>query len=603
MLGVPVGLQGIKRHTKWILYTVNISFSTSTYHHSRKSMSTEEAKKHDLFEYTEAQLLEEKTLTHYEVLGLSPYCSNDQVKKAYRKASLKYHPDKTGRGDDDYVFLAVKHAYDTLYDDDKRQAYDSTVLPFDDTIPSSRAQMMADPMLLYKDEDFYQTFAPVFERNLRFDAKLRPDANKGRKKNNNNKKKSNGKHTPPSLGDTNTPLEEVHAFYEYWIHFESWRDFSAKAADDLQVENELENAESRFEKRWIQKEIDKRAKQLKTKENGRIQTLVERAMEADPRLRAERQAAFEAKEQAKRDRELAKERAKQEQKEAQRRAEEEAAAEQERAAAAKAEREQQKKQMRKARQFLRRQTSSNYEEAGQKAEAIWADSYDMGIDIDFLCQSLDLNDLRSFNDELSGMDAAAALQKVHERILLERESENMGKFVSTSAAVATENGTIDAKEPEKPLNPWSKEELSSLAKAVKKYPPGGANRWDQIALYVNNVCQQDIPRSKEECIAKYNEVARPSAAPSSSAASASSAPRESVETSTTSTESVTISSNAYTEEWTQDQDQCLQKALATYPASMDKNERWSSIAAAVPGKSKKECVQRFKAIREALKKS
>ena len=34
---------------------------------------------------------------------------------------------------------------------------------------------------------------------------------------------------------------------------------------------------------------------------------------------------------------------------------------------------------------------------------------------------------------------------------------------------------------------------------------------------------------------------------------------------------------------------------------MDKNERWAAIAKGVNGKSKKECVQRFKAIRAALK--
>jgi len=44
----------------------------------------------------------------------------------------------------------------------------------------------------------------------------------------------------------------------------------------------------------------------------------------------------------------------------------------------------------------------------------------------------------------------------------------------------------------------------------------------------------------------------------------------------------------------------LQDALAKYPASMDKNERWTAIANAVDSKTKKQCVQRFKAIREAL---
>lgn len=580
-------------------------------------MAEEEIKKYDLFDYTEAQLLDDKSLTHYEVLSLSPYCSNDQVKKAYRKASLKYHPDKTGRGEDDYVFLAVKHAYDVLYDDEKRQAYDSTVLPFDDAIPPPRAQMMADPMILYKDEDFYQTFGPVFQRNLRFDAKLRPDANKNKKnKNNNSNKKKNGtnnKHTPPSLGDEKTPVEEVHAFYEYWIHFDSWRDFSAQAADELQVENELENAESRFEKRWIQREIDKRAKQLKTKENGRIQTLVERAMEADPRLRAERQAALEARERAKREREAAKERASREAAEAEKRAEEEAAAEQERAAVARAERELQKKQLRKARQALRKQTSANYDEA----EVVWDDAYDLGVDVDVLCQNLELNEIRDLTDELSSLDAAAALKRVHERVAQERESGGKDKAASgesstttaeTSASTTT-NGSANAagtNSTEGSSGPaaWTKDELSALAKGVKKYPSGGGNRWDQIALYVNNVCQQSEPRRKEECIAKYNEVARPASSVSSMSPAKAEAPSESESPQPAAkAPSTSNASDDTVTDWTAEQDQLLQKALATYPASMDKNERWSSIAASVPGKSKKDCVQRFKTIREALKKS
>jgi DnaJ-class molecular chaperone len=56
----------------------------------------------NLFDYTEEQLLVNQELTHYEVLNVAVFATQEQVKKAYRKSSLKYHPDKTGRGDDDY---------------------------------------------------------------------------------------------------------------------------------------------------------------------------------------------------------------------------------------------------------------------------------------------------------------------------------------------------------------------------------------------------------------------------------------------------------------------------------------------------------------------
>lgn len=46
------------------------------------------------------------------------------------------------------------------------------------------------------------------------------------------------------------------------------------------------------------------------------------------------------------------------------------------------------------------------------------------------------------------------------------------------------------------------------------------------------------------------------------------------------------------------------RAMVTYPAAMDKNERWKKIAEAIPGKTKSDCIKRVKWIREQmLKKS
>ncbi len=46
----------------------------------------------------------------------------------------------------------------------------------------------------------------------------------------------------------------------------------------------------------------------------------------------------------------------------------------------------------------------------------------------------------------------------------------------------------------------------------------------------------------------------------------------------------------------------FEAALAKYPATMDKVERWKSIAAAVETKNKKQCVNRFKFLREQILK-
>ena len=42
--------------------------------------------------------------------------------------------------------------------------------------------------------------------------------------------------------------------------------------------------------------------------------------------------------------------------------------------------------------------------------------------------------------------------------------------------------------------------------------------------------------------------------------------------------------------------------MRDFPASLDKNERWSKISDAVSGKTKRDCVARFKELRAALKK-
>jgi molecular chaperone DnaJ len=61
---------------------------------------------------------------YYEVLGVSRNASKEEIKQAYRRLAMQYHPDRNKSPDAEEKFKEISEAYGVLSDDDKRRQYD-----------------------------------------------------------------------------------------------------------------------------------------------------------------------------------------------------------------------------------------------------------------------------------------------------------------------------------------------------------------------------------------------------------------------------------------------------------------------------------------------
>ena len=63
---------------------------------------------------------------YYKTLGVNKTASDDEIKKAYRKLAMKYHPDHTkGNKSAEEMFKKISEAYAVLSDKEKRKQYDT----------------------------------------------------------------------------------------------------------------------------------------------------------------------------------------------------------------------------------------------------------------------------------------------------------------------------------------------------------------------------------------------------------------------------------------------------------------------------------------------
>ncbi|KAG5119728.1 hypothetical protein JHK82_034148 [Glycine max] len=540
----------------------------------------------------------DKQQDHYALLGLGHLrylATEDQIRKSYRETALRFHPDKqaalllaeeteaakqTKKDEIESHFKAIQEAYEVLIDPVKRRIYDSTD-EFDDEIPTDCAP-----------QDFFKVFGPAFMRNGRWSVNQ----------------------PIPSLGDDNTPLKEVDNFYNFWYSFKSWREFPH--ADEF----DLEQAESRDHKRWMERQNAKLTEKARKEDYARIRTLVDNAYKRDPRILRRKEEEKAEKQRKKEAKFLAK---KVQEEEAARIAEEERQRkEEEERQAAKAAL-QQKKVKEKEKKLLRKERARLRTLSGPILSQHLLDISD--DDVERLCMSLDIEQLRSLCENMEGRQMLLEQAKVLRYALSSKKEEVVDEKTNQQNANGSikANGISSLSNIEKKEKPWSKEEIDLLRKGMQKYPKGTSRRWEVISEYIGTgrsveeimkatktvlLQKPDSSKAFDTFLEKRKPGAQSIESPLTTreelgvpAPASTNNVEDSQNKSTDNQNSPAngVSSSSEQDVWSAVQERALVQALKVFPK--ETSQRWERVATAVPGKTVNQCKKKFALMKESFR--
>ena len=362
----------------------------------------------------------------------------------------------------------------------------------------------------------------------------------------------------PKLGDMNTPLEKVKKFYKFWSNFQSWRDFSVEGEFDL------EEATSRFEKRQMLKENRKMKAALLKEEKMRIDNLTNIAYKRDPRIIEEENRIKKEREEEKRQRAILKQKKKEEEE--------------------------------KLRELLIKQ---HEEEKERKKEMKIKEKEELSNKILNIIKE---NNIKINNDDIFQFNLNSKNESLKE--FLEQIEKVDQKEIKKEIIDKCKNffgmkfKNEKKEEDEKKESIWTKEEMFLLQKGVKKYPAGTKKRWDKIKEIVKTKSEEEIiqmthyltinPNIKIEGDINLKKLLQKEKNQKDNE-------KEKKEENKTEKKNNEVN-------WTAEEQKLLEEALKKYPSSLPANERWANISKHV-GKTKRQCVDRYKYLASLIKKN
>ncbi|XP_073477079.1 dnaJ homolog subfamily C member 21 [Aquarana catesbeiana] len=224
---------------------------------------------------------------HYEELGVRRDCTDDDLKKAYRKLALKWHPDKNLDNSEEAAeqFKLIQAAYDVLSDPQERAWYDNHRDALLKGGVDGEYQDDSLDLVQYftvtcysghgdDEKGFYAVYRRIFEMIVKeeMESKISQDEEE----------------EYPPFGDSQSDYDTVvHPFYAYWQSFCTVKNFAWKEEYDTR------QASNRWEKRAMEKENKKTRDKARKERNELVRELVAFVRKRDKRVQAHRKLVEE----------------------------------------------------------------------------------------------------------------------------------------------------------------------------------------------------------------------------------------------------------------------------------------------------------------------
>lgn len=191
-----------------------------------------------------------------------------------------------------------------------------------------------------------------------------------------------------------------------------------------------------------------------------------------------------------------------------------------------------------------------------------------------------------------------ALRKRNKKFVAPEKTDE--ELAAYSQSIIKNTATVDeSRNKTKPVvtgGLWTEDDLTELVRLVKKYPGGTTDRWETIAELMGRSVSEVTYMA-----AKMKDCGYKIAGQSESVAESIVQEAAKQKVKTKKTEPSPAAGNDATSNWTQTQQAALESAIQKYPKS-GTADRWQKISNSVPGKTKEECMARYKYLVELVKK-